>query len=110
MDARYVQRGDAIDYTPEAAVNAGDIVILGKLVGIAKLDIAAGELGALAVTGVYEIAKGGTAFAAGSLVAWNPTTRQAVAGGTSGATNIGHCVALASATEPTVFVRLSQGL
>ena len=110
MDARYVQRGDAIDYTPEAAVNAGDIVILGKLVGIAKLDIAEGELGALAVTGVYEVAKGGAAFAAGSLVAWNPTTKQAVAGGTSGATNIGHCVALASATEPTVFVRLSQGL
>ena len=54
MDARYVQRGDAIDYTPMDDVAAGDIVVLaGKLVGVAKLDIKAGELGALALTGVY---------------------------------------------------------
>ena len=58
MDARYVQRGDAIDYTPTADVAAGDVVVLSnKLVGVAKLDIKAGELGALALTGVYEMAK-----------------------------------------------------
>ena len=40
MDARYVQRGDAVDYTPMADVAAGDIVVLAdKLVGVAKLDI-----------------------------------------------------------------------
>ena len=111
MDARYVQRGDAIDYTPAADVAAGDIVILGKLVGVAKLDIASGELGALALTGVYEAAKAsGTAFAAGALVAWNPATKQAVAGGTSGATNIGHAVAAADAASAFVHVRLCQGL
>ena len=67
MDARYVQRGDAIDHTPAADVAAGDIVIQSKLVGVAKLDIKAGELGALALAGVYEVAKAsGTAFAAGA--------------------------------------------
>ena len=59
MDARYVQRGDAIDYTPMNDVAAGDIVVLAnKLIGVAKLDIKAGELSALALTGVYEVAKG----------------------------------------------------
>ena len=40
MDARYVQRGDAIDHTPTADVAAGDIVVLANnVVGVAKLDI-----------------------------------------------------------------------
>ena len=55
MKARYVQRGESIDFTPTSDVAAGDIVKLGNLVGVAKLDIKAGELGALALCGVYEI-------------------------------------------------------
>ena len=52
MKARYIQRGESIDYTPAADVAAGDIVKLGKLIGVAKLDIKPGELGALALVGV----------------------------------------------------------
>ena len=112
MDARYVQRGDAIDYTPMADVAAGDVVVLAnKLVGVAKLDIKAAELGALALTGVYEVTKNsGVAFAAGMEVGWNPTDRKAVAAGAAGSVKIGHAVALTSAVETTVFVRLCQGL
>ena len=112
MDARYVQRGDAIDHTPIADVAAGDVVVLsGKLVGVAKLDIKAGELGALALTGVYEVAKAsGVAFAAGMEVAWDAANKKAVAAGASGSVKIGHAVALTSAVETTVFVRLCQGL
>ena len=86
MDARYVQRGDAVDYTPMADVAAGDVVALGtKFFGVAKLDIKAGELGALALTGVYEMTKAaGVAFALGSEVAWDRTNKKAVAPGTSG--------------------------
>ncbi len=112
MDARYVQRGDAIDHTPEADVAAGDIVVLAdKLVGIAKLDIKAGELGALALTGVYEVAKAsGTAFAAGAEVGWNPTDGKAVAAGSSGSVKLGHAVTAADAADAFVHVRLCQGL
>ena len=111
MDARYVQRGDAIDYTPMADVAAGDMVVLGKLVGVAKLDIKAGELGALALAGVYEVTKNsGVAFAAGMEVGWNPTDRKAVAAGAAGSVKIGHAVALTGASDPTAFVRLCQGL
>ena len=56
MKARYVQRGEAIDFTPSAAdVAAGDVVKVGKLVGVSKLDIKKGELGALVLCGVYEM-------------------------------------------------------
>lgn len=112
MDARYVQRGDAIDYTPAADVAAGDVVVLaGKLVGVAKLDIKAGELGALALTGVYEVAKAqGAAFGVGTEVGWNASTKAAVAAGSSGAVKVGHAVAAADAAGATVLVRLCQGL
>ena len=39
MLARYVQKGDAIDYRPAEAVAAGDVVIIADLIGIARLDI-----------------------------------------------------------------------
>ena len=112
MDARYVQRGDAIDHTPMADVAAGDIVVLAnKVVGVAKLDIKAGELGALALTGVYEMTKAaGVAFALGSEVAWDRTNKKAVAPGTSGYAKIGHAVALTGAYDATVFVRLCPGI
>ena len=111
MKARYVQRGESIDYIPEADVAAGDIIKVGNLVGVAKLDIKAGELGALALTGVYEVAKAaGTAFAAGAEVGWHAASKKAVAAGASGSAKFGHAVADADAADGAVFVRLQQGL
>ena len=111
MKARYVQRGESIDYTPETDVAAGDIIKIGNLVGVAKLDIKAGELGALALTGVYEVAKAaGTAFAAGAEVGWDAASKKAVAAGASGSAKFGHAVADADAADGAVFVRLQQGL
>ena len=109
MKARYVQRGESIDYTPETDVAAGDIVKLGSLVGVAKLDIKAGELGALALVGVYEIATGGTAVALGDVVSVDPATGK-VAAAASGAVKFGHAVTAATASDATVNVRLEQGL
>lgn len=53
--ASYVQDGDVLDYTPAAAVAAGDVVVIGALVGVAPRAIAANAVGALAVEGVFEI-------------------------------------------------------
>jgi len=52
--ATFIHDGKAIDYTPGADVSAGDVVVQQGLIGIAKLDIAADALGALAVTGVFD--------------------------------------------------------
>ena len=49
MIARYVQKGEAIDYRPTENVKAGTIFPFNGFVGITRLDIRAGELGALAV-------------------------------------------------------------
>ena len=110
MKARYIQRGESIDHTPEEDVAARDIVKLGGLVGVAKLDIKAGELGALAVVGVYELATGGTAVAVGGRDSGELATGKVGAPTASGAVKFGHAVTKAEAGAATVLVRLEQGL
>lgn len=86
----YVQRGDILDYTPETDTPAGTPVKIGDLVGITKLDIKAGQLGAIALTGVYEAPKAeGEEIAAGAPIAFDPATgavtaAQAANGGDTG--------------------------
>ena len=79
MLAKYIQRGHSIDYTPDTDVAAGDVVIIGDLAGIAKLDIKAETLGALALVGVFDIPKAtgeGTAIAVGAIVFWDAENKQ----------------------------------
>jgi predicted RecA/RadA family phage recombinase len=69
--ASYVQVGHVIDHTPASAVAAGDVVVVGALVGVAPRAIAANSVGALSVEGVFElpIATGATG-AQGSAINW----------------------------------------
>jgi predicted RecA/RadA family phage recombinase len=69
--ASYVQEGHVIDHTPASAVAAGDVVVVGALVGVAPRAIAANSVGALSVEGVFElpIATGATG-AQGSAINW----------------------------------------
>ena len=78
--ATYVQgRPQMEDYVAPAAVNAGDLIITGATIRIAHLDIAAGELGALAIDGgVYTFPKattGGSAIADNTIVYWDNTNK-----------------------------------
>lgn len=68
MSARYIQKGESIDYRPETDVRAKTIVPFPGFVGITRLDIRAGELGALAVTGVFESPKAAEAIDVGEAV------------------------------------------
>ena len=108
--AQFIHDGNTLDYTPSANVSAGDVVVQGDLVGIAKLDIAAGALGALAVTGVFDVPKAsgaGTAIAAGAKVYWNATNKQATTTAT-GNKYLGKSVRAAADVDATVRVRLEQ--
>ncbi len=67
---RYSSDG-AIDYTPAAAVTAGDVVVLGGIVGIAPNDIAANAKGALEIEGVFKVPKTTAAWVVGLPVHWN---------------------------------------
>lgn len=88
MQAQFVA-GDplTIPYTPVGAVEAGQVVVLGEITGVAHLPIAAGELGSLAVgKGIYKVScldAGG--IPAGTRVYWddasNGVTQDLTGGG-----------------------------
>ena len=108
--AKFIHDGNSIDYTPGSNVAAGDVVPQGDLVGIAKRDIVANALGALAVTGVFDVPKAtgaGSAIAAGAKVYWNATAKQATTTAT-GNKYLGKTVGAAADGDATVRVRLEQ--
>jgi len=104
--------GDSIDYTPGADVAAGNVVVQGELVGVAKLDIKTGQLGALALSGVFDFPKAtgaATAIVAGAKVYWDEGDAQAKEDDEVGANKlIGKTVAAATDNDATVRVRLNQ--
>jgi len=111
--ARFIHDGDAIDFTPTEAVAAGQVVARNDLLGVAKTPIAAGALGALALTGVFDFPKAagaGSAIEFGESVYWDEAEEVAKLDDESGANPlIGQTVARAADDDETVRVRLSQG-
>jgi predicted RecA/RadA family phage recombinase len=108
--AIFVHDGNAVDYTPGSAVAAGDVIVQGELVGVARTPIAANALGSLAVDGVFDFAKttgGGTAITAGDNVYWDDTNNVATTTAT-GNKLLGKCVRAAADADATVRVRMSQ--
>ena len=110
MIAKFVQDGRLIDYTPDAAVGAGEVVAQGGLVGVTNIDIAAGVLGALAVQGVFDLTKtaDAEAFAVGDDVFFNRVSKVAQRSAGAGAVYFGVCVAAAAAAATAVRARIEQ--
>lgn len=74
------------DHTPNAAVAAGDVIVVGTRVCIAHSAIAADALGAVAVGGgVYDVTAD-AALAAGAKVYWDDTANKVTA--TAGANKV----------------------
>ena len=96
----------AIDYTPDADVTGGDVVVIGNTVFFAKLDIDADDLGALHVGGVWDVPKStgtGETWTAGDTVYWDAENEVATASAT-GNEKIGICVLDAAADDEYVRV------
>jgi predicted RecA/RadA family phage recombinase len=114
FQAKFVQRGDAIDYTPVAAVAAGAVVVVGGHIGITKIPIAAGALGALAIRGLFDVVKANEQQADGAAIYWdadgNPYLGMAGTGCATttagGNTFMGFAVGVAGATAETVRLDL----
>ncbi len=108
--AQFVHDGKTIDYTPGADVTAGDVIVQGDLVGVAKLDIKASALGSLALVGVFDFAKEadiGVTFVVGALAYWDEANKVAVATNGGGAHKLlGKVVKAAADGDATVRVRL----
>jgi predicted RecA/RadA family phage recombinase len=111
VSATRIQTGDTIDYTPGSAVAAGDVVVIGELVGVAPRAIGANELGAVDVEGVFQFPKAvlsTSALAAGAKVYWDAVNSVATA--TVGSNKqLGWVVLAAAAATTTVKVKLGRG-
>ena len=107
MAAIFIQNGEAIDYVPETAKAAGDVVAFGSAgIGVVKEPIAAGELGALALTGVYEFGKAtGGAIAFGAKVYYNTTSGKVQTAATGGVA-AGYAVAYGATGDAGIRVRI----
>lgn len=112
--------GDAktIDYTrPEADVDAGSVEVTGTIAGVDVCGGEADELGALAISGVFDVVKiTETTFLAGATVYWNATANPQTGTAGSGAATanvedyvLGVCVVgTATDNDETVRVELKQ--
>ena len=107
MSARYIQKGESIDYRPETDVRAKTIVPFPGFVGITRLDIRAGELGALAVTGVFESPKAAEAIDVGEAVYYD--AENGVATKEKTAIYLGVAVYNAQASSEFVYYLLNAG-
>ncbi|HSH44726.1 MAG TPA: DUF2190 family protein [Longimicrobiales bacterium] len=115
MGSTYRQKGDTWEYTngsgSDIAVNS--VVVMGDTVGIAEVDIADGETGAVAVTGVHEVAKAaGTAWDQGAKLDWDASTDSFDVGVTAATGDVEDCGVAAEAAasaDTTGYIRLTPG-
>lgn len=108
--ARFIHDGRSIDYTPTEDVPAGKVVIQGELVGVAKVDIPAHTLGALAVTGVFAMPKSEYSTIEAGVKVYgrdHPTSPTVATTQLQDHVFIGKTVAAADSGELTVLVRLT---
>lgn len=121
MQATKVHDGDTVvEYTrPETAVDPGDVVVVGTIAGVDVTGGDADELGALDISGVFDVLKtDASVFAVGATVYWDATGNPFVGtAGTGAATDadadetsvvLGTAVAAAGAEESLVRVKLAQ--
>lgn len=107
MTTKYVMSGDVIDYTAGSAVSSGQVLLIGARVGVALNAIAAGATGAVAVEGVFTIAKLGTdVVAQGALLYWDNTNSRLTTTA-SGNTLAGYAAKAAGSGVTTVEINLN---
>jgi predicted RecA/RadA family phage recombinase len=106
-----VADGKVLKYKVTAAtVNSGDVLIIGKMVGIAVTDGAAGDTIAVAIDGVFSLPKGSGTLAQGVQAYVNVaegTGAITIVGTATGNTFAGYVWADAASSDATVDVKLS---
>ena len=114
MATNYIQAGEVIDYTAGADISSGDVVVVGNLVGVAITDIADGEVGAVGISGVWELPKVSAAvIGAGETVNYDVSAGEFDDNAATPATGdlTGGCVAVEAAGngDTTVKVKINVG-
>jgi predicted RecA/RadA family phage recombinase len=70
-EARSYKPGDLVDYTPSAALTAGQVIDAGGMAAIASTDIAAGALGVIQIAGDVLMRAAAVAGEIGDPVGWD---------------------------------------
>ena len=112
MSTNYRTSGRTIKHAHNAAVESGDPVIIGTLLGVAQGKYAADETGIYAVEGVHALESTG-AIAMGARVYFDVSAGHVRTTGAAAAGDLENCavaVAAAVAGDSTVPVRLSPGV
>lgn len=73
MATNYIQPGKVLDYTNAgSAIASGDVVRIGKILGVALVDIATNATGSVQIEGVFEVPKvSGAVIAVGENLTWD---------------------------------------
>jgi predicted RecA/RadA family phage recombinase len=72
MATNFEQPGNVIRYTASADITSGQVVVVGKILGVALEDIANGATGNVSICGVFRVPKvSGAVIAAGENLSWD---------------------------------------
>ncbi|MDQ0315512.1 DUF2190 family protein [Amorphus orientalis] len=102
----YVQPGDVITVPASADIEAGDLVVIGSLVGVAAADAKSGNHVSLKTTGIFNMPKvSAQAWTIGAPIYWDGSVATTVSTDND---LIGVAVAVAANPSPSGQVRLSS--
>lgn len=114
MTTASVQKGDVINYTAGAEIDSGDVVVTGHTIGVALTDIANGDVGAIAIEGVFTVPKVSAAvFTVGEKLIYDVSASafddSAATPASGDITGGAIAVVAGSASETTCIVKLTPG-
>lgn len=100
----FVQDGKTMPHTPGSDVLGGAVIVIGEKVTVAKVDIPANTLGAVATTGTFDWKKDETtAFAVGVKIFWDEADQEATEAEDTGTNKlIGYTTVAALAADVNV--------
>lgn len=110
MIATFTYHGDTIDFVADTDCATGSVVVHGTLTGICSHAIPAGHLGALQLTGVFDIVREtGEEMTTGTRLFWDESNQRVSADDNEGARPyIGTSIKNAAANDPTICMRLNH--
>lgn len=105
--AKFIQKGDNIDFknTTDSPVLYGEVIVFGKMIGIANNDIPVGAIGTISLTGVYEIPCEAVEIATGDVLYWGAENLRLTKTNTGGII-AGICIEAKATPITTAKVRL----
>lgn len=108
MKAVFVQLGQAIDFIPSRDVAAGEILVCNGMAGAVKIPVKSGELGALHLSGIYDIDKAPVAINAGDKVYFDTATSQATSADSGIYLGVAACNSPADAAKARVILNFGH--